>query len=356
MPQTHDLLDLRGVSQRASAYRFEVLDNAERLIGEVNPARDDLTPVITHDTSRTIVRDMANLNLTPVDRASVNPLSDRLRPIMVLEDASEHPLGVFLFADASNPRYSYGETLSGTLVDKGLILDQAMDRTVGVQSDADVRGVVVDILDELGLASVVESATATVGAPMAWPGGTSRTQIITDLATNVGWHPPWFDHDGVCRVQRIVDPDAVEPEVVHEHSVYAATTVTTSDLLHAVNRTIAISSDSAAQAFVGVYDVPAGAPHSFHARGFRIVEVFNVQGIGSQSQIDEAARTLALSTGSHRKAETFVEHVSFAGPPDPRHDGYTVMEVFDLRWVEESWSLPLSPSGPMAHTLRRVLT
>lgn len=352
MPQTAALLDLHGVGQRASSYRFELLDNEDRTIGDLQPVTSE-TVVITHDTSRAIVRDLAGFDLAPADAASVNPFSDRVRPIIVLENGYEHPLGVFLFADASTPMHSYGDRLAATLVDKGLILNQAIDQTVGVSPGVDVRSVAVALLDDVGVPSVVDSGgPLSAGAPMVWPAGTVRWQVLTDLATNVGWFPPWFDHHGVCRLQQIVDPEAAAADVTHHHNVYADSMVGTRDLVNAVNRTVAISSDSANQAFVGVYDVPAGAPHSFYARGFHIVEVFNVQGIGSQSQINAAARTLALSTGPHRTVDTFVDRLSFQGGPDPRHDGYTVVAIAERRWLEQSWSLTMTPVGPMVHMLR----
>jgi hypothetical protein len=343
---------LDGIAARTTAYRFDLLDNAELLIGELHPARDDLTPVLTHDTTRTIVRDIASFTLTPADAAAVNPLSDRVRPWLILSNGAEFPLGVYLFADASTPQHSYGETIVASLVDKGLILDQAIAATVGVSAGADVRSLAVSLLDEVGLVSVVESAARPVEGPMAWPGGTTRWQVLADLGYNVGWSPPWFDHDGVCRVQQTVDPLNADVEVAYTDTVYADTAVGTNDLLHAVNRTIAISSDSVAQAYVGIYDVPSSEPHSFYSRGFYVVEVFNVQGIGSQAAINRAARTLALTTGAHRPRRPSVEHMTFSGAPDPRHNGYTVVEAFGLRWVEESWTLTMAPVGPMTHVLR----
>lgn len=353
MPQTSALLDLAGIGQRAVAYRFDLLNNQDRLIGELHPVSGEGTPTITHDTSRAIVRDVSPLNLSPVDAAAVNPLTDRVRPVMLLEDGSEHPLGIYLFGDASTPMWSYGEALSSTLVDKGLILNQAIEKSVGVEAGADVRAVAVQLLADVGIVAVVDAPVVwAVGAPMVWPGGTLRWQVLADLATNAGWEPPWFDHLGVCRLQRLVDPEAVEPAVVYDRNMYAESMVVTNNLLRAVNRTIAISSDSTQQAFVGIYDVPAGAPHSFYARGFRVTEVFNVQGIGSQAAVDASARTLALSTGAHRATETYVQHLSFQGAPDPRHDGYTVVTAVGRRWMESSWSLPLTPHGPMSHMVR----
>jgi hypothetical protein len=137
-------------------------------------------------------------------------------------------------------------------------------------------------------------------------------------------------------------------------NIYAASSVATNDLLHAVNRTIVISSDANDQAYVGVYDVPSGLPWSSFARGFVLAEVYNLQGIGSQLQAEAMARALAI--GGENAKDVFVEHVTFSSAPDPRHDGYEIISYRDFQWLEESWSLPLSAAGPMVHTMRRSTT
>lgn len=356
MPSTADLLDLRGVTNRSTSYRFDLLDREEVLIGTVHPHAIEATPTITHDTSRSAARDISSFNLDPGEAAEVDVMSDRIRPVMVLGNGDEYPLGVYLFADVVNPIFSYGEPVAATLIDKGLIIDQAMEKSVTVNRGAEVRSVILALLSDVAIDVIMDSTVAQsdpIGAPMAWPAGTTRTTVITDLCRLVSLNPPWFDHDGICRIDRVdEDIDQSEATVVYADglNIYAASPVLTNDMLHAVNRTIAISTDSTTAAFIGIYDVPASAPHSFYARGYRISEVINLQGIASQGAIDAAAKSYA-TTGSRKG--TFVEHVSFSGPPDPRHNGYDVIEFRGSNWQEETWSLPLTSFGPMTHTLRR---
>lgn len=358
MPDTSDFLDLR-VSQQARSYRFDVLDNRNRVIGEVHPAwqgGEATPPTVTHDATRTIARDMAGLSLVPSEASGINPLTDRIRPWLIVEDGAEFPLGIFMFADALTPHRSWGDELSSTLVDQTLILEQAVDRTVGVPIGDAGRATALALLDDVGITAIVDVALEPVGAPMSWPGGTSRRTILADIAAKVGWYPPFFNNEGVCRLAQVVHPDtpAVADVTYGDGTVYAESMTSTNGLLKAPNRTIAISSDATSQAWVGIYDVPATAPHSFFNRGFRVVEVFNVEGIGSQSEIDGAARTLATTDGPHRTTPPSVETMTFFGAPNPLHDGYSIVEVRGSRWVEQSWTTPLTPSGPMTHTVRKV--
>jgi hypothetical protein len=357
MPHTNTLLNLEGISQRGLGFRFDLLDKDETLIGEITPFRDASTPVITHDTSRTVMRDMTNLNLSPSDSAAVNPLTERVRPVMVLEDGSEWPFGVFLFADATSAGYSWGNSLNATLVDKGLIIDQPLDHSVSLTPTNDVRAVIVALIEETGVEAIVDTPAVFDGEVMNWPAGTSRAQVITDIGIVIGFMPPWFDHNGVCHVHRTIAPAEMDPVVSYEDglNIFNASIVRTNDMLHATNRWIVISSDTNNVPVVGIYDSPSGLPFSFHARGFRVVEVLNIQGLGSESQANEAARTYALSQPGGL-SENFVEHVTFTGAPDPRHDGYSVIKFAHEHWLEEFWSLTMAPGGPMVHTLRRVIT
>lgn len=357
MPSTDDFLDLR-VAQQGRAYRFDLLDNHNVVVGELHPAYtggDASAPVLTHDATRTAARDLSGLLVTPLEASDIDVLSNRIRPWLILENGAEFPLGIFLFADSLTPHRSYGDELSASLVDQTLIIDQAIERTVSAPVGDSARSLAVALLDEAGVSAVVDAALAEIGAPMVWPGGTSRRTVLADLAARVGWYPPYFDHHGVCRIRQVQDPETTEPDVVYtDGMVYANSSSGINGLLRAPNRTIAISSDAASQAWVGIYDVPASAPHSFFSRGFRVVEVFNVEGIGSQSQIDTAARTLATTDGPHRTSPPSVEYVTFSGAPNPLHDGYTIVEYLGSNWIEESWTMPLTPIGPMTHTLRKL--
>lgn len=351
MPLTTDIVSVKGIGQRALAYRFDVLDNTDTKIGEVTPYRDEGTPTITQDTTRGVQRDMANLNLAPSDRAAINPLSDRIRPVLVLEDGATWHLGTFLFADSSTTLSSWGEPLTASLVDKTLIVDQPFEHSFSVASAHSVRLAMLTLVEDLGLTVIAESNAATVGAPMTWAPGTSRLQILSDLAAAGGYLPPYFDREGRCRIRVEIDPATTTPDVVYSEgaNVFAGSVFSSDDLLRTPNRYVVIGTDANNEPIFGVSDVSAGAPFSYANRGFRVVEVVHQQGIEDSAAARVAARVLALSRAIY-------ETTTFAGPPDPRHDAYTVVDFLGERWLEQQWSLPLTAAGPMMHTVRKVYT
>ena len=337
------------VGLRAASYRFKLLDQYDRPIGELHPDRTE-TPIITLQADRAIQRDMTTFNLIPQERAHVNPLSDRVAPYIILANGSESPLGVFLFSDDSQPIYSYGPTMSASLVDKGLILDQPVEHSVSVSTNSAVRDAVIELLAEVGIVGVVETGDAIVGAPMSWPAGTSRRQIILDLGVVAGYMAPYFDARGVCFVKAVIDPEEAPVDATHTEggSVYASSIVNSNDLLRTPNRVVVLGADASSAPIVGSFDIPASAPNSYFNRGFRMTEVVQQQGLSSSGQAAAAARSYAMS-------RTVFEYLSFTSPPDPRHDVFSVVQFNGERWLEQAWSLPCTPDGPMTHSLRRVL-
>jgi hypothetical protein len=351
MPTTDNLLDLQGVGQRSVSYRWELLDKDEMMMGELHPLRDEgMSPVITHDRARAVMRDISGFNLVPYEANHVNTLTDRIRPVMLMEDGTEHPLGVFLFAEASAPVHSYGKTLSSTLVDKGLILDQPLERSVTIASGTFARDGIASLLAGVGVEAIVDSSSSLVGAAMSWPPGTTRLQVITDLGAATGYMPPFFHHTGHCHVHQFINPETRDIQVSYADgkNIYASSPVESNDLLRTPNRFIVIGTDPTTDAaIVGIYDVPATAPFSFEQRGIRIVEVVDHQGIENVTAAATVVKNWALS-------RQIFEYISFLGPPDPRHDGHTVVEYNGVRWLENVWSLPCTPYGPMSHTLQKI--
>ena len=354
MPTSADLLALRGVAQRATSYGFRLLDSDNQPIGELHPSATN-TPSITHDTSRFIQRSIENLLLPPNETRDVNTVSDRIAPYMLLEDGSAWPLGVFLFTETSRPRYSYGSRITGTtVVDQGYVIDHPVEHSVSVAQGEALRTAIIELIQEAGITQLtVESATASAGQPMSWPPGTHRSVIIQDLCIAAGFLPPYFNHDGVCVVQTIFDVEDkqiyVDTDVTYREgeNIYAQSIVESDDLLRAPTRYVIIGNVPDQAPIVGVYDVPAGAPYSEYRRGFRITAVRDQQGIATSGDAFTAARAWGINASVY-------EYVTFNGPPDPRHDAYTVVDFLGERWLEIGWSLPLTASGPMNHRLRKV--
>ncbi|WP_240639344.1 hypothetical protein [Micromonospora ureilytica] len=346
-----DLLDLPAhVGQRALSFRFELIDGRTGMRrGELTPLRDT-TPSLAHDVTGTIVRKVSGLTLGVVDAARLKPLTDRLAISMVVGDRTQkaYPLGRYMVGDATELMTSAGATAPLTLYDEMFIVDQELE------TGFEARGQLVDqavlrLLEGLPVGDLLMDSTEQ-SSVSAWSPGTSRAMALRDLSRQGGYFLPWFGHSGRLRLRRAVEPSE-QPAAIDldaTRRVFRDSVSVVSGLLTAPNRFVVVSNDpgSDQKPVVGVYDVPASAPHSIAQRGFVVPQTVEVQ-VRSQAQATVYARTLGIQ-------QAVYESVELSTPPDPRHDGYDVVRWNGQPWLETGWSMPLAPGGEMRHTLRRA--
>lgn len=354
-PSDDDLLDL-VTGTRSAGFRFDLLDAADERVGELDVDVTPGAPNISNNINRTIKRTMDALVLPPSSAADVNPLVHRVRPMMLLSNGSEHPLGVFLFADYTADEWSFGDIAHGTMTDKGLILDQPISKSSGYGAGVAIADALAAEFTAAGLTlfDIDPTITTVLGAPVAWPAGTSRAEVVNELCAKAGAYSAWFSNAGIVTVRRVTDLATDTPELVYtpgpSSRIIQGSTTRTSALLDAPNRYIAIDGSATDSAIVGVFDVPASAPHSAAHRGFVVATV--IRGDGYQNV---AAATAAARAAYNQGGGDF-EHLAFSGPPDPRHDTFQTVQFDGVNYREQEWSLSLSEGAEMIHRLRTSYT
>lgn len=358
-PTTAELLDFdrsAGVRMRADRYRFDLVNHGD-VIGEVHP---DLSrpPTVSVRTDSTIKRSMTGFNLPASEAAAVNPIADRVRPVMVLQNGDEEPLGLFMWADDSRPVHGWGRSRASSLVDETHRLDQGASGAQGWGKGTSVIVIAVFVATSvLPSSRVVYTAEhLSLAEPKSWPIGTSRMSILGELMEMMGFLPPHMDRHGDLYLVDVPDLTMAAPVCSYgpDNRIEAGTLDEWDDVLDAPNRYTVTSSGSSDGSFIGRYDVPSSAPHSIANRdGFVITDHVSMPGISSQTQADRAARTRARVTGPGFR------YATFTGPADFRHDMYSTVS-YDradgegyLNYLETDWSLVCRSGGRMSHTLRR---
>lgn len=357
---TDPLLDLDGyVGQRQCSFRFYLFDFiTRRNIREVKPYKDQ-TPTLSHDTTRTIVRQVSNLFFDPEDTAALSTLTSRLRIQMVFPGREPIDLGIFMFIDQSRILTTAGTESICTAVDSMFIVDQEMEQSYSagtfdpdgnVVSFTNAAQAVQELIADLPVAMSAEATPYyTIGV---WTAGSNRGGAIQDIAIDGDYFAPWFDRTNIMRFIRVFDPATKVPQFNYDNGYRVERdSITLSDnLLEAPNRFIVISngdvSGGTALPVVGRYDVPASAPHSITNRGFVIPRVIDWQ-------VDYVAQANAIAANFGQR-ETLFETVEFNTPPDPRHDSYDVFVFNGVQWLELSWSMELVEGGTMSHVGRRT--
>lgn len=343
-----ELLDLT-VSQRAEGFVFWLLDNANRKVGEVHP---EIAARIENDTSSAIMRRL-QLKITPDEYDDVNPLEHRVMPRMVLENGSQFPLGVFLFADASSPTWSFGSMLESTLMDQGLILGQQLRRPIGF----DVGDRVTDCLRrvaEIGgiTTAFIDQSPAVLGSPLSWIAGGNDTYmtILVQLSRLAGFYAPYFDNEGFLRCRVAVDPASTTPALRYTYGgrIIAGTIISSNNLLSAPNVYVVYDNSATGAPILAEYQIPDTAPHSIARRGFPIPKVTEAPGIGSNEQ------ALALAKQLAQTEPAAYETINFQGSTDPRHDTFDVLEFLGEQYIETKWAITCQAGGPHEHEINRV--
>ena len=355
VPTATQVLNLENVRQRTDSFRFELCDKDLKPIGELHPDFSQ-TPTIQNDTSNSSSRRLQNLKLFPDEEQDVNPLTDRVRVYMTLQDGTEYRLGTFMWADNSRPLREWGEEHHSELVDLSFILDQQSTRAFSWGRNANPIGLIFFFLlfkagFKLEDVKVIgQEANRALTEPVAWEPGVTWSQMLKDLCAVVGFADPWFDRDGKLHLDTAPDPaldDITVPSYDTFPRIYKDTIVHSDDLLKAPND-FAVFESGTDRIQVGRQVLPASAPHSYQNRGFYVGLVESTQGLANQAAANKAAAALARTKG------VAYEWLSFESTLDPRHETYDVVEVQGKKWLETSWSMELRSGGKMTHTLRRT--
>jgi hypothetical protein len=343
-------LTMAAGPSRTHSWRIDVLDAHLLRVGELHPVEPGI--VVENNINRDVKRTCSGLVLPKAEAVSLNYFANRLRPVWIEPVGTEYPMGVFVISDASTIRHSWGTSAELSLVDQGLILSMALDRSISFPTGTPVRSAMLAVLGMLALPAYdVDTTDAQLGGTSTWAMGRDTwVRVLNDLAAVAGFNSGFFDNGGTYRLRRapaahddtLPDFDYDSPPRVHADSV-----VESEATIESPNRYMVIStSGNQTTPVVGVWDVPADAPHSYEKRGYRVISMAERQGL-SLADATEAARAKGL-----QDSDTY-QWASFAAAADPRHDTYNVVRWAGALWREQGWSLPLVTGGEHRHELRR---
>jgi hypothetical protein len=351
-PTTQQILDLDGVNIRADRFGAELLSKDLEVIGDLEWDADR-PPTITNDATQNVPRSVQSLYLPAGTVDDINPVSDRARFYMTLQNGERFDLGVFLWAVDKRPERPWGVEAASSMVDQCHILDQPMSTSTGQNKGANI------IVAALGLIFALippervtwQPSSAGLSAPVANQPGANRLQVVNDYMAKAGYLPVYFDRHGQLILRDAPEiTSTTQPDHVYELGgrIIADSITGGDDLLDAHNRFVAYESSGQGAAVVGRYDIPAIAPHSIANRGFPVTRVESVQGIQTTAQAVRAARCMYLTDGKPYRTK------EFSSTADPRHDTWDIVRLLGELYIETRWSMTLRSGEPMAHTVRRL--
>lgn len=280
---------------RYTRFRFDLLDETEAPKGTLDGVQAAGSVVYSSAAS---VKGKCSLSI--VDNGqSINFLTDRVRPVILVEGLPEQPLGVFLFTGAPEAWSDTGRTWSTTLLDKTTIPGQtAPATTYALAAGTVVTDQIVTILTDLGETNIaITPSAATLANPIVWDVSDQAVtwlKIINDLLSYINYFSLYCDGNGQYRGEPYTRP-AARP-IVWEFldgptAIYSPAFTRDVDLYGIPNVFIAVSQgtgETAALVSTATNDDPT-SPYSTVNRGTRTQKATGVQ-IADQATLDAYAQ------------------------------------------------------------------
>lgn len=348
------LLDLDdSVGQRQATFRFSIVDAVKGYKVQVYPLRDQV-PTWSHDTGRTIKRQITGLYLGVDDTSIFNPVSSRLLVEMLVGGVA-YPLGKYVPNTMSVITSTGGDQSVDGFYDEMYLVDQEISEafSLGLYGTGNIEFGVRALVKDVPLTGGVSVEPTPYVNTASWDIGTRRGGILEQLAVDGDYFSPWLDNSSTLRLVRSFNPATTLPtfDLDSGNQVIRAGSIRTSNLITAPNRFVVISNGASGVGTSGgttyaTYDVPASAPHSIINRGGFVIQ----QTITRQLQSGAQALAVAKNLGTQY---TLVEQIDITTVPDPRYESYDVVRWQGVNWLELSRSMQLVDGAAMQHTFRR---
>lgn len=347
---SQDLLDFPdGVGMLAYTWRWDVLSPSLDVIDSIRVTGN---PSIRFSPRATICRQCSGATVITEEIDELNLYRVRIRPVMVLEDSSEQPFGVFV-AEKREDTTTQGRELTELVMwDQDSIIDEELQNTFGIPTGGALDRAMVELLERSNIANYEIPPGGTAGDALQWPAGTSKKVVLGDLAEMKGCLPPAFDRFGtyVCKpIPNLAPGVGADFYYNEQNSRVVRDTIRKSTNLSVPNVHTVINIGSADHGIVGSAKVDRTLPFSVEVTGRKRVKVWRIQGVESTGAAIQIAKTKA-STGGIGNAEiTFQTHV------DPRHDVWSRVIRDDEAYLESDWSANVAVGATMSHTATKAV-
>lgn len=294
-----------------------------------------------------------------IDNVTVGRTIPVNQPTPDSQNYVEFPLGVFLM---SSPTRHADED---DVVTRDI---EAYDRTKLFIDDKITeiytvpKGTVyTDVINELlgDVPKRVEPSDFVAGRDREFAVGTSKKEIIDNIAEGINYHTLRFDEEGRAVVQPYVNPTNRAPEYNYqdnEISIMFPDVEVEFDTFDIANVWIVSTSEADSEPLFAILENhdPAN-PFSVERRGRRIVDFRQEETTTDETSLKRKVKRLQY------EANREYENISFNTLINPLHsdnDCYTIIYGplgIDEKYTELNWEIPLEAGSTMTHTARRVV-
>lgn len=342
-------------------FRFDLLDENDKKIGDITHLVEAESSTVSMDSEAEIHR-TANFRL--LDTGEIDFLKERIRPWAILDMGNGYvsfPLGVFLL---SSPKKEYVGDMHYRNVDaydKLLVLvDDGFTTRVVADEGEIVTDFIVGLLQDAGIAKInIEQSDKTFPTWLDWGPDTSRLEIINELLEIINYEKLHVNENGyfVSRPYQTPERKVIEYTYKTDNlSVIAPGANIEQDFFNVANQFVGVVSEPDRVPLTYTYEnMNEDSPTSIPRRGRVITKYIDSDSVDLETLRGEVEK-VAYEDSQVASVMTFETAIM------PIHSYNDILQVrhnklgIDGRFQEISWSMPLSSSGTMSHTVKEIIS
>lgn len=344
-------------SNRKVSFRYDLLNFDEIKIGELVGEDGSI-----NFSSLAEIKRRGKFNFKENELNDIDWLNDRVRPVFILNDEYEFPLGSFIISAPSREAKRGNIFRTVDAYDSTLVLreDKFINRYM-IPRGYNYVTAIEQIINSAGVWKLdITPSDLVLNTDREFEIGTTKLNAVNSLLQEINYTSIWVDHMGTIISKPYVLPSDREVEYTYSNddmSIIKADTASEElDLFEVPNIWVVVASNPESEVLSSVWvNDNAGSPTSTIRRRRNIVDYRQIEDVANQQVLDDYVKRLA-----YEGSNTFGKFI-FSTAIMPHHSymdclfcDYSKLNVKN-KYIETSWDMDLRVGGTMRHTTRRVI-
>lgn len=352
---SHEEIRHALLSNRKIAFRYELLDKNESIIGNVTA-----TGNIDYNANAEIKR-VAGFKIK--EWKDINYIDERIKPyfrIYYNQTWLEYPLGVFLISSPSRVSDGYSINRDIECYDKAIILrEDRIDHRYLIEKNSNYIQEVKKILASAGITTMnIEESQMCTKIDIEFEIGTKKIEAINQLLQAINYTNLYFDENGTARASSYIRLENRIPEEEYRtdsQSIIKVGMKETLDIFDCPNKFVRYLENPEIDVLTSTYiNNDPSSKLSTISRGRMIVDIDSVTDIADQKTLDEYVKRIA-------EEKQIYEDIEFCTALMPHHgfEDCLYIEHKDIgtngKYIEYAWNMQLEIGGNMIHKCKKAV-
>lgn len=344
-------------NNRTISFRYDLLSYTDTKIGELTSTGGRVGL-----NSLAQIKRKGSFGFKENELKDVDWLNDRVRPVFILNNIYEYPLGVFIISSPTRTLKKKSIYRNVEVFDTSLILlEDKFDTRYRVVAGTNYVTAITQIIGSAGVWKIyIPNIEAVIKTDREFEIGTSKLEAVNYLLQEINYTSIWVDELGNFTSNPYILPTDRVVEYTYKNDemsiIVPDTSIEEMDLFSVANKWVVVATNPETEALVSRYENDNGAsPTSTVNRRRMIVDYREVDDIANQAILDDYVRRIAYEAsnvyGKFIFDTALMPHHSYMDALFCEHSDLGVKN----KYIETSWEMDLKAGGKMSHNCRRVI-